>query len=108
MCLNFLVHIYAFIHIAAFLLTVCISIVVSKDRAKGSLSPSDVPTHLVVSPHNQYIQPCAKILMYGAADVLELMKSHDKEMTLCDLVDILKQSALEEAEEVSLNIRRGS
>jgi hypothetical protein len=36
------------------------------------------------------------------------MKSHDKELMLCDLVDILKQSALEEAEEMSVSLRRGS
>jgi len=36
------------------------------------------------------------------------MKSHDKELVLCYLVDILKQSALEGAEEVNVNLRRGS
>jgi energy-converting hydrogenase A subunit M len=36
------------------------------------------------------------------------MKSHDKELMLCSLVDILKQSALEEAEEMNISLRRGS
>jgi len=34
------------------------------------------------------------------------MKSHDKELS--NLVDILKQRALEEAEEVNVSLRRGS
>jgi energy-converting hydrogenase A subunit M len=53
-------------------------------------------------------KPSAKIRTYDTADVFELMKSHDKELTLCDLVDILKQNALEEAEEMSQSLRRGS
>jgi len=36
------------------------------------------------------------------------MKSHDKELMFYNLVDILKQSALEEAEEMSVSLRRGS
>jgi hypothetical protein len=36
------------------------------------------------------------------------MKSHDKELMLYDLVDILKQSPLEEAEEMRISLRRGS
>jgi hypothetical protein len=36
--------------------------------------------------------------MYDAADVFELMKPHDKELMLCNFVDILKQSILEVAE----------
>jgi len=37
-----------------------------------------------------------------------MMKSHDKELMLFYLVDILKQCALEEAEEVNVSLRRGS
>jgi hypothetical protein len=36
------------------------------------------------------------------------MKSHDNELIVRNLVDIVKQSALEEAEEVNVNLRRGS
>jgi hypothetical protein len=36
------------------------------------------------------------------------MKSHDKELILCNLVDILKESALEEAKEMNVSLRRGS
>ena len=50
----------------------------------------------------------AKIRTHDAADAFELMKSRDKGLMLCSLVDILKESALGEAEEMSVSLRRGS
>jgi hypothetical protein len=46
-----------------------------------------------------YIKPKEQIRTYGAEDVFELLNSHDKEHTLDSLVEIRKQSDLEEAEE---------
>ena len=37
--------------------------------------------------------------MYDAEDILELLKSHDQQLTIDDLVEIQQQSVLEEAEE---------
>jgi hypothetical protein len=64
----------------------------------------------VVCPHTQFIKPSAKIPTYDAAYIFEVLKCHEKEPTLYDLVEIQKQSALEEAEELrnlSVSLRRG-
>jgi hypothetical protein len=43
--------------------------------------------------------PSTKIRSYGAEDVLDLLNSCDQEFALDHLVEIRKQSVLEEAEE---------
>jgi Zn-dependent M16 (insulinase) family peptidase len=48
-------------------------------------------------PQTQYIKPSAQIRRYDAEDIFELLKSRDQELTLDDLVEIRKQSALVEA-----------
>ena len=50
-------------------------------------------------PQTQYVKPRAQIHMYNAEYVFELLNSNDKELMLDNLVEIWKQSTLEEPEE---------
>ena len=50
-------------------------------------------------PQTQYVKPGAQIHMYNAEYVFELLNSNDKALMLDNLVEIWKQSTLEEAEE---------
>jgi cysteine synthase len=56
-------------------------------------------TYVVLPPDSIYYKPSAPIRAYGAEDVFELLNYHDQELTLGHLVEIRKQSAVEEAEE---------
>jgi len=47
----------------------------------------------------QYTRPSALIRTYVAEDEFELQEYHDQDLTLNHLVEIRKQSTLEEAEE---------
>lgn len=47
----------------------------------------------------QYIKPSMRFCKYGVEDVFELLNAHDQELTLDGLVQIQKQSTLEEADE---------
>jgi hypothetical protein len=47
-------------------------------------------------PQTQYIKPRTQIRNYNAYNVFQSLNSHDLELTLDDLVEIGKQSALEE------------
>lgn len=53
----------------------------------------------VICPQTQYIKPGRQIRTCDAEGVLELLNSHEKELTLDDLTEIRKQSAPEEADE---------
>jgi hypothetical protein len=46
--------------------------------------------------------------MYDSEDVFELLNPHEQELTLDDLVEIRKQSALEKLRNLSLSLGRGS
>jgi hypothetical protein len=62
----------------------------------------------VIFPQTKHIKQRAQIRIYDAEGVLELLNSHDRELTLDDLVAIRKQSAFEEpARNLSLSKRRG-
>ena len=50
------------------------------------------------APRPQYLQPNFKIWACNSRVVLKLLDSHDRELTLGDLVEIWKQSVLDEAE----------
>jgi len=52
----------------------------------------------VIGPQTKHIKQRAQILMYDAEGVFELLNTHDRELTLDDLVEIRKQSAFEEPE----------
>jgi len=56
-------------------------------------------------PQTQYVKPSAQIHMYSAEYVFELLNSNDKELMLDNLVEIWKQSTLEEAEEPEPKLR---
>jgi predicted restriction endonuclease len=48
---------------------------------------------------DQYVRQSAQIHTYDAEDVSELLNSNDEKLTLDNLVEIWRQSTLEEAEE---------
>jgi hypothetical protein len=53
----------------------------------------------------QYIQPNLWFCTYGAEYVLELSNSHVQELTLDGLVEIQKQSTVEEADEAETELK---
>ena len=61
--------------------------------------------HLVVCPQTQCVMPRAPVLTYSA-DVLCLLDYHQQELTLDYLFKILKQSAIEEAEESESELKK--
>jgi hypothetical protein len=56
------------------------------------------PNYVVFS-QTQYTTPSSKICTYDASYTVELLNSHDQEITLYSLSEIRNQSALEEPEE---------
>jgi hypothetical protein len=45
--------------------------------------------------------------MYNVENVFKLLKSHDQELTLNYLVEILRRSTVEEGDKPELKLRRG-
>ena len=52
-----------------------------------------------IGTQTHYLKLNAPISLYDAEIILDLLNSHDKELTVCHLIDSRRQSAREEAEE---------
>jgi hypothetical protein len=53
----------------------------------------------LLPPDTQYIRPSTQNTTYNAEDEFEMLKSHDQALKFEEIVEIRKQSAVEEAEE---------